>query len=165
MRAEESNSVSSSSTMRPRSGAINPAIMLMSVVLPAPEGPNRPATPLEILTRALIKKSPSRFSTSTASILFPMKPRAGAPRQPFRGNERRKRDEDRDQHKARRRGVSARRLGERVDRSRDGLRLSRDVRYERDRGAELAQRLGKAEHDAGNHAGQGQRQGDCEKNP
>ena len=45
MRAFESNSVSPSSTMRPRSGRVRPAIMEMMLVLPAPDGPNSAVQP------------------------------------------------------------------------------------------------------------------------
>ena len=45
MRASASNSTSPSSAMRPRSGRISPAIMLMMLVLPAPEGPNSAVAP------------------------------------------------------------------------------------------------------------------------
>src|SRR5690242_8797642 len=135
--------------MRPRSGAIRPAIILTSVVLPAPDGPNSPATPSGISSWALMKKSPSRFSTSMASISLSVKVRAGAPRQPFGDHKGSERDENCDQYQASCRFVSARRLREGVDRSRDGLRLARDIRHECNGGAELSQRLGKAQHDAG----------------
>ncbi len=56
----------SSSVMRPRSGLSSPAIMLTSVVLPAPDAPNSAVTPPPVWKRAAIEKSPSRFSMSTA---------------------------------------------------------------------------------------------------
>ena len=64
-----------------------------------------------------------------------------------------------------RRGVAAGDLRERVDRGRDGLRLARDVGDEGDGGAELAERLGEAQHHAGDDAGQRERQRDGEEDP
>src|SRR5258706_10972582 len=146
VRACESNNTMSSSAMRPRSGASRPAIMLTIVVLPAPDGPNRAVTPPEVSNCADSAKSPSCFSTETASILFTVEPRAGAARQPFGGNQRDQRDGDRHDDEAAGRRVAAGNLRERVDRRRDGLRLARNVGHERDGGAKLAQRLGEAKH-------------------
>src|ERR1700730_4909228 len=125
MRFSESNSTVSSIAMRPRSGASSPEIMLTSVVLPAPEGPNTAVTPLLVAKRALREKSPSRFSTSTASMLFPVEAHAGAARQPFGRYQRGKRDRDRHEHQARRLRVAVGHLGEGVDGRRDRLRLAR----------------------------------------
>ena len=69
MRAASSNSTSPSSTMRPRSGRSNPAIMLTTVVLPAPDGPYRTVAPVSLANFAVTANSPSFFSTSTASII------------------------------------------------------------------------------------------------
>src|ERR1700686_2809768 len=96
----ESNSTVSSMGMRARWGATSPEIMLTSVVLPAPEGPNTAVTPLPVWKRARRKKSPSRFSTSTASILFPVEAHAGAARKPFGGDQRGQRNHDGHQHQA-----------------------------------------------------------------
>src|ERR1043166_3145253 len=125
--------------MRPRSGRISPAIMLTIEVLPEPDAPNSAVTPSAASNFAATAKSPSRFSASTTSILLPVQPRAGAAREPFGGNERDQRDHDRDDHEAcgRRIGAGDLRIG--VDRGRDGLRLARNVRHERDGGAELAE--------------------------
>src|SRR5450432_1664314 len=158
MRLSESNSTVWSIVISPRSGATSPAIMLTSVVLPAPEGPNTPVTPLPLWKRALREKSPSRFSTSTPSILFPVEAHAGAARKPFGGDQRGKRNRNGHQHQAAGRRISVGHLGVGVDGGRDGLRLARNVGHERDGGAELAERLGEAEQDAGNEAGQRQRQ-------
>ena len=62
-----------------------------------------------------------------------------------------------------RRAFAARHLQEGIDRRRNGLRLAGNVGDESNRGAEFAQRLGKAQHHAGDDAGQRQRQGDGEK--
>src|ERR1700724_2310033 len=125
MRAAESNSTVSSIAMRPRSGATSPEIMLTSVVLPAPEGPNTAVTPLPVWKRARREKSPSRFSTSSASILFPVEAHAGAARKPLRGDQRGERDRNGHQHETPRRRVAVGRLGEGIDGGRDRLRLAR----------------------------------------
>ena len=57
------------------------------------------------------------------------------------------------------------RLDQRIDRRRNGLGLAGNVRHEGDGRAEFADRLGKAEHHAGEHAGQRQRQRDGEEHP
>src|SRR5882724_7874436 len=138
--------------MRPRSGVTNPAIMLISVVLPAPEGPNRAVTPFAVAKRALTVNSPSRafnrFSTSTVSTLLSVKAHAGPACQPFGEHERHERNRDRDQHQASGGCIATGRLGEGVDRGGDRLGLTRDVGDEGDGRAELAERLGKAEHAA-----------------
>ena len=54
--------------MMPRSGRSNPAIMLISEVLPAPEAPNRPVTRPSLANAASIVNSPSCFETSTRSM-------------------------------------------------------------------------------------------------
>src|SRR5215813_8854733 len=111
MRALESNSTVSAMAMRPRSGVTRPAIMLASVVLPAPEGPNTAVTPAAVSKRALIVNCPlrvgdaleravNRFSTSTLSTLLSVKAHAGSARQPLGDHERHERDCDRDQHQA-----------------------------------------------------------------
>src|SRR5258705_13283361 len=102
---------------RPRSGVTRPAIMLTTVVLPAPEGPNKAVTPFAVAKRALRVNAPSRFSTSTLSMLLSVKAHAGAARQPFGEHERHQRDRDRDQHQASRGCIAAGRLCEGVDRS------------------------------------------------
>src|SRR6202171_5582930 len=114
MRLAESNSTVSAIAIRPRSGASSPEIMLTSVVLPAPEGPNTAVTPLPVWKRALREKSPSRFWTSTASILFPVEAQAGAARQPFGGDQRDERNGDGHQHEAPRSRVAVGHLGEGV---------------------------------------------------
>ena len=45
--------------------------MLTIVVLPEPEGPNSAVTPLALSKRTWSENSPSRFSTSTESIVTP----------------------------------------------------------------------------------------------
>src|SRR3954471_18916769 len=100
MRALESNSTLSATAMWPRSGITSPAIMLTSVVLPAPDGPKRAVTPFAVAKRVLTVNSPRRFSTSTVSMLLSVKAHAGPPRQPFGEHERHERNRDRDQHQA-----------------------------------------------------------------
>src|SRR6266581_4151314 len=141
MRALESNSTVSAMAMRPQSGVTRPAIMLTSVVLPEPEGPNRAVTPFAVAKRAPIVNCPSRFSTSTFSTLLSVKAHAGSPRQPFGKHERHERDRDRDQHQAFGGCIATGRLRESVDRRRNCLRLARDVGDERDGRTELAERL------------------------
>src|SRR5947207_15421796 len=87
-RPEESNSSVPSHRMRPRSGVMSPATMLTIEVLPEPDGPNSAVTPSGASNFAATENSPSCFSTSTASISAPVQPGAGAPRQPFGGDER-----------------------------------------------------------------------------
>ena len=159
MRAALSNSTSSSSAMRPRSGLSSPAIMLMTLVLPAPDGPNSAVAPLSLANATSSANSPSCFSTWTDEHRqLPCKRCRRAPREPFRGDQRRKRDDDRNDHQLERGGVAARHLRERVDRRRDRLRLARNVGDEGDGGAELAERPREGEHHAGDDAGQRQRQ-------
>src|SRR5215470_10461429 len=100
MRALESNSTVSAMAMRPRSGTTRPAIMLTTVVLPAPEGPNRAVTPFAVAKRALTVNSPRRFSTSTVSTLLSVKTHAGPARQAFGEHQRHERNRDRDQYQA-----------------------------------------------------------------
>src|SRR5215831_2570621 len=160
-----SNNTLSPNWMRPRSGVSSPAIMLTIDVLPEPEAPNSAVTPSAASNAAAIEKSPRRFSTSTASMLFPVKARSRAPREPFRDDQRQQRDRDRDQHQPAGGGIAAGNIGIGVDRRGDGLRLARNIGDEGDGGAELAQRLGEAQHHAGDHAGQGERQGDRREQP
>src|SRR5215470_5267826 len=125
MRALESNNTVSAMAMRPRSGATRPAIMLTSVVLPAPEAPNRAVTPFAVTKRALSVNSPRRLSTSTLSMLLSVKTHAGPARQPFREHERHERNRDCDQHQTPGGCIATGGLGEGVDRRRDRLRLAR----------------------------------------
>src|SRR5262245_59679504 len=162
--AAESNSTSSPIAMRPRSGVTSPAIMLTMDVLPEPEGPNSAVTPPSVSNFAATEKSPRRFSTST-SMLLPVEPRTGAPREPFRHHERRERDHDGNDNEAQRGSIATGHLGISIDGRRDGLRLARDVGDERDRGTELAQRLGEAQHHAGDNSGERERQRHGEEHP
>src|SRR5918994_6396281 len=146
--AAESNSTVSSCKMRPRSGVTSPAIMLTSVVLPPPTGPNRAVIPLFPSKRTTSAKSPSRFSASTDNISFSVETRAGAPRQPFGGNQRRERDDNGDNDKPACGAFATRHLQEGIDRRRDGLGFAGNVGDESNRGAEFTQRLGKAQHHA-----------------
>src|SRR5688572_15081677 len=114
-RAAESNSTASSRTIRPRSGVSRPAIMLTSVVLPAPDGPNSAVTPPAAWKRATKEKSPSFFSTSTDSTSISEETRAGAARQPFGDDEGSQRNDNRDDDKASGGGFAARHLHEGID--------------------------------------------------
>src|SRR5437868_13756913 len=93
--------------MRPRSGVSKPATMLMIEVLPEPEGPNSAVTPSGVSNCAATLNSPSCFSTSTTSTSAPVQPRAGAPREPFGGDKRDQRDNDRDDGEPRGRRIAA----------------------------------------------------------
>src|SRR5689334_11662866 len=159
----ESNSSVPSYMIRPRSGVIRPAIMLTMDVLPEPDGPNSAVTPSGASNFAATVNSPSRFSTSTVSILDPVHPRADVAGEPFGGDQRNQRNDDGEHGEPRRRRVTRGDLQVSVDRRRDRLRLARNIRHERDRGAELAESLGKAQHHAGNDAGKRERQRDGEE--
>src|SRR5882724_3472409 len=137
----ESNSSVPLHMMRPRSGVTSPATMLTIEVFPAPDGPYSAVTPSGVSNFATMAKSPSFFSTSTVSMSAPVQSRAGAARQPFGSDQRDQRYRDRNEHQPPGGGISVRDLRVGVDRGRYGLRLTRDVGDERDRGAELAQRL------------------------
>src|SRR6185437_13162531 len=132
MRASPSNRTSPSSAIRPRSGLSSPAIMLMTPVLPAPEGPNSTVAPLLLANDALSVKAPSFFSISTVSTSLSVQPRGGAARQPFRCDQRGERDDHGDDNKRKCRAIPARHLRERIDRRRNGLRLARNVGDEGD---------------------------------
>src|SRR6187399_2339678 len=153
-RRAESNRTVPLHTIRPRSGVTSPATMLTIEVLPEPDGPNSAVTPSAASNVAATLKSPSFFSTSTASMSLPVEAGAGATREPFGDDQRGERDDDRDHDQACGRGIGVRNLRVGVDRGRDGLRLARDVRYERDGRAEFTERLGEAQHHAGDDAGQ-----------
>src|SRR3954470_1805077 len=144
--------------MRPRSGLNRPATMLTIEVLPEPDGPNSAITPSGVSNLAETVKSPSCLSTSTTSMSAPVQPVTGARGEPFGRNKRDQRDDDRDRHEPRGRGITAGDLQIRVDCSRKSLRLARNIRHECDGGAELAERFGKAQHHAGNDAGERERQ-------
>ena len=90
--------------------------MLTTVVFPAPEGPNNAVTPPAASKRTASLNAPSSFSTSTASTIIPVEAHAGAAGEPFRGEERRKRQDDREQHQPACRGVAAGNLHQGVDR-------------------------------------------------
>ena len=81
--------------------------MLTIEVLPEPEGPNSAVTPSGASNFAAIAKSPSRFSTSTASMLFAVQARAGAPCEPFGCDQRDERNDDRDHDEPRAAAASA----------------------------------------------------------
>src|SRR5450759_2507583 len=149
MRAVSSNRNSPSSTMRPWSGRNSPAIILMMLVLPAPEGPNKAVAPLSLANCAFKDNSPIFFSISTTSMSYPMQTRCRAPGEPFRRDQRGERNNHSDDYELQRGAVAARHLRERVDRGRDGLRLARNVGDEGDGGAELAERAGKRQHHTG----------------
>src|SRR5665811_286535 len=118
--------------MRPRSGRSRPAIMLTTVVLPAPDGPNKTVAPVSLANFAVTTKSPSFFSTSTVNISNPVESRMSAAGEPFRRDQRGERDDHGDDHQRERGGIAARHLREGVDRRRDGLRFARNIRDEGD---------------------------------
>src|SRR5438045_3669094 len=133
MPALESNSSVSLHVTRPRSGVIRPAIILTIEVLPEPDGPNSAVTPSGASNLALTRNSPSCLSTSTVSISGPVQSRAGAAGQPLGGDQCDQRDDDRDDGEPGGGRVAARNLQISIDRRRDRLRLTRNVRDERDR--------------------------------
>src|SRR5215831_12410751 len=135
-----SSTTDPSMTMRPWSGRISPAIALTTEVFPAPERPNSAVRPGPLRKCASSVKSPSETL-----------------RQKIGGKQRNQRQRDRNEREAQRADVAARGLGQRVDRRRDGPRLARNVRYERDRRAELAEAAGKRQHHTGDDAGGDQR--------
>ena len=96
----ESNSTVPSSAMRPRSGATSPAIMLTMVVLPAPDGPNKAVTPVDVSNFAVTEKSPKFLFASKTSMSVAPIAHAGAAREPFGDNQRGKRDHDGDDRQA-----------------------------------------------------------------
>ena len=118
-RAAVSSSVSPSIAMTPRSGRSSPAIMLISEVLPAPEAPNSPVTRAcagRTRLRARIRRAVLRRRRAASSV--PVQALGGAPREPFRGDQRRHRDDDRHHDQPQRRGVAVGRLDQRIDRRR-----------------------------------------------
>ena len=141
-------------------------MMLISEVLPAPEAPNRPVTRPSLVKEASRVNSPSCLGDIDAQHgQFSMQALRGAAREQFGRDQRRGGDEDRYQHQPQRRGVAVRRLDQRIDRRRNGLGLAGNVRDEGNGRAEFADRLGKAEHHAGQHARQRQRQRDGQEHP
>ena len=166
MRASVSSSTSPSMAMTPRSGFVSPAIMLTSEVFPAPEAPNRPVTRPSLAKATSTRKFTELFCDVNAQHgQFPCRRLCGAPREPFGGDQGCQRDQDRDHHQPQCRGVAIRRLDQRIDRRGNGLGFAGDVGHEGNGGAELADRLGKAEHHAGQHARQRQRQRDRQEHP
>src|SRR5450759_679551 len=146
MRAASSNKTSPSSTIRPWSGRNSPAIILMMLVLPAPDGPNNAVALFSLSNCAFKENSPSLFSTSTTSMSGPVQARGSTPAEPFRRDQCGERDDHSNDHERERGAVTARHLSECVDCGRDGLRLARNVGNERDRGAEFAERAGEGQH-------------------
>ena len=92
-------------------GVTSPAIMLTIEVLPAPDGPNSAVTPPAASNCAASAKSPSRlFDVDARASSLPVEARAGAPREPFRSDQRDQRDHDRDDDQPHGRGVAGRAL-------------------------------------------------------
>src|SRR6185437_7437008 len=149
MRASPSNRTSPSSLIWPRSGLSSPAIILMTLVLPAPEGPNKTVAPLSLANDALSVNAPSVFSIFIVSTSLSVQPRGGAARQPFRCDKRGERDDHGDGHQRERGAIAARHLRERVDRRRDSLRFAGNVGHEGDGGAEFTEGAGEGQHHAG----------------
>ena len=78
---------------------------------------------------------------------------ARAPREPLGGDQGAHRDHDGDQHQPSRGGVAVRRLDQRLDRRGNGLGLAGNIGHKSNGGAELADRLGKAQHHPGQASG------------
>ena len=125
------------------------------MVLPAPDEPNSAVTPacgLRTLRQAV--KSPRRFSTSTAEHVYShvnpvvrMPARLG---EPLRRDQRGQRENDRDSRKPQRGRITRGHLCQRVDRGRGQcLGFTGNGGHERDRRAELAERVGEGQHRSG----------------
>src|SRR6516165_2695154 len=150
-----------STTIRPLSGRISPAIALTTEVLPAPERPNNAVRPRPVRKWMSSSNAASRCAISTSSTAsFAGNASADAPRQEVCGEQRDQRQRDRNQGQPQGAGIAAWRLGEGVDRGCHGSRLARDVGHERDRRAELAEAPGKRQHHAGDDSRGDQWQGD-----
>ena len=111
------------------------------------------------------RNSPSCFDTSTRSMISFRAAARGAPCEPFRGDQRRHRDTIDTTTSRSAARIAVRRLDQRIDRRGNGLGFAGNIGDEGDGGAEFADRLGKAEHHAGEHARQRQRQRDGERTP
>ena len=131
------------------SGRISPATTCSSVVLPAPDGPTIAVRPRAGPDRTSSAMRSRRWRTSTARLIAAPPSAAPARRRRRARRTRRATESAASRQHA---GVAARRLRQRVDGERQRLRLARDVRDERDRGAELAEGLGEAEDRAGEDA-------------
>src|SRR5579862_3120720 len=146
MRFSESKSVRSLITMRPHSGRTMPAIAFTIVDFPEPDRPKSATMGASLRNAASSVNDPRRAATSTSSMA---RIRRVAPaREPLGESQRRKRQHDGEDRKAQRLRVAAGHLRVRVDRERQGARLARYVRHERDRRAELAQRPREGEQGA-----------------
>src|SRR5262249_15805763 len=120
MPAAVSVRTSPSSTMRPRSGRMRPAITLTSDVLPAPERPHSAVTPPPLSNAASRRKSPSECSIAALNMSQPKHPSAGTLNQGLGSKQRQHRDCDRDECQSERREIAARLLDEKIDRSGNG---------------------------------------------
>src|SRR3569623_2585486 len=150
-----SNSVSPSTRTCPASGRNRPAIMLSTLVLPTPDGPNSTVSPSAASKRQATSLSPSRRVTSTSKD---MQPPARPPREQLGSDQGGERQRDRDRRQPPHQCVAAGRLERGVDGARQRPRLAGHVGDEGDRRAELAQPAREAEHGAREDAGQAQRQ-------
>ena len=153
-----SNSVTPPTRMCPRSGLSSPATMLSTLVLPTPDGPNStvmPSPALQCAARRRCRRAASRRRGQSAMD----SPRRAPPREQLGRDQRRQRRAAPTSPPAaapsrRRRAAGARRRSPAA-----ASRVSPGhVRDEGDRRAELAERAREAEHRAGEHAGQAERQ-------
>src|SRR6187551_3476785 len=151
MLCSASNSVSPSNAMRPRRGRSNPAMALITVVLPAPERPKRAVTPSPHSNAVSSLNAPCSCSIATDSVITEHSP-ARPPHEEFRTQQRGNGKQDRKHTEPQRRHIPARHLCEGVDRERQGLRFSGNIRYERDGRAELAETARERQERAGNDA-------------
>src|SRR5204863_1057784 len=138
----ESKSVRPAMTICPRTGRTMPAIACTMEVLPDPDRPKR-ATIGASAAKAPSNENVPRRSAASSSIMGGFRPAAA--HEPLGEGERREGKDDREDAKADHLRVLPRHLRERIDRERERLRFSGDVRYERDRGAEFAQRAREGE--------------------
>src|SRR5262245_7894078 len=119
-------SASPLTTISACSGRNNPAIALISEVLPAPDLPNSAVKPPVLSKAASSWKTPNRWRTATLSILQPASPARRALAQRLGGKQSRHRYDDRHQGQPQCCDVSPGLLDKKVDRGRDCLGFARN---------------------------------------
>src|SRR5918994_42678 len=149
VRLRESSSTTPSISTCASSAASKPATMLTSVVLPQPERPNRPTTPEVETSIATSSVNPSRrFSARMLNMLAPEQP-LHAPRDELGDQQAEQAEREGNRREPRGECVAVGRLQRRVQRNRQRARLPRNVGYEGDDRAELAETRSERGHRAG----------------